>query len=309
MRGSGDRANLTVAIATLHRPEALARCLDAVLAGSRMPAEIVVVDQSRDDLTQAAVEKRRESGAPIEYTRQPRLGLSASRNAAFTVASHPVVAVTDDDCVPEVDWVERIERAFAPSDSPEALTGRVLPLGPAQPGLYAVSQRGGAEAREYQGRVLPWLVGTGGNFAIKRDWLVVLGGYDERLGAGSPGRAAEDVDMLYRLLRAGALICYEPEAIIYHERQSWARREASRWSYGYGMGSFCGLWLRQGDAYALYMLGRWLSGLCRALGGALRRGQWRQAHLEQVSLRGTLGGLAYGWRVYQHSRPLGMPAR
>ena len=39
-------AELTVAIATLDRPVALARCLDALEVGSLLPAEIVVVDQS-----------------------------------------------------------------------------------------------------------------------------------------------------------------------------------------------------------------------------------------------------------------------
>ena len=49
-----DLAPISVAISTRARPDALGRCLDALLAGERLPAEIVVVDQSRDDRSRAA---------------------------------------------------------------------------------------------------------------------------------------------------------------------------------------------------------------------------------------------------------------
>ena len=34
----------------------------------------------------------------------------------------------------------------------------------------------------------------------------------------------------------------------------------TRYSYGYGMGAFCALWLRRGDLYAMRIFGHWLSG-------------------------------------------------
>jgi GT2 family glycosyltransferase len=287
-------AELTVAIATLDRPGSLARCLEAVLKGQALPAEIIVVDQSRDDATRSLIEEPKQGDVPIIYVRQKLHGLSASRNAAIGRASHPVVVFTDDDCVPDGGWVAAIDRAFAQSPAPDAVAGSVLALGPETSGTYMVSPREGRTHAGFIGKVIPWLIGTGGNFAIKREWFGRVGRYDERLGAGSPGKAAEDADLIYRLLRAGAFIRYEPDAIVYHERQSRAHRLMSRWSYGHGIGAFCGIWLRRGDIYAIRILGYWLFSLGRELAGIVARRKWLEAYQRVLSLQGTVRGLMYG---------------
>lgn len=288
--------DVTVAIATCDRPDALARCLAAVYAGDMLPAQIIVVDQSAADASREVVGRFRSAPVAPLYIRQPRLGLSASRNAAFAAATHPVVAVTDDDCVPARDWVAVVQQAFSSHTPPAALTGRVLPYGTDEPGLHAVSLRPSARPVEYRRTSAPWAVGTGGNFAALREWIERIGGYDERLGAGSPGRAAEDTDVLYRLLRAGAPVRYEPRALVYHDRQSARRRLAGSCGYGYGIGACCAIWLRGGDWRAVAALCRWLAFRACILCGALLRRKWLYAVEECLVFRGTLGGLGYGVR-------------
>jgi GT2 family glycosyltransferase len=290
-------ANLSVAISTVDRPEALARCLDALLSGDVLPAEVIIVDQSTNGATKAVIEQRSAGIVPLLYTHQQRRGLSASRNAAFARASCPVIAVTDDDCVPDPGWIAAIEQTFASSNAPHALTGRVLPLGPEIPETFAVATRTNTLQTEFSGKASPWLIGGGNNFAVKLDWFTCVGGCDERLGVGSPGKAAEDIDLFYRLLRAGARILYEPDALVYHQRQSKTQRVASRWSYGYGVGAFCSMWLRRGDLYALRVLGHWLSWQCWHLALTTGRLQWPEAYQRCLSLQGTGGGLMYGMRV------------
>jgi GT2 family glycosyltransferase len=292
-----NAADLTVAVATLDRPAGLARSLDALLAGHVPPAEILVVDQSRDDVNAAVIAERQGRGVPIVHVRQERRGLSASRNAAWARASRPILAVSDDDCVADAGWVAAIARAMAGPAAPAAVAGPVLPLGPETPGTYAVSSRTSAVPATYRDPVAPWVVGTGGNFALRRAWAARVGGYDERLGAGSPGGAGEDLDLIHRLLRAGAAIAYEPAAVVYHERQGQARRLATRSSYGRGVGACCGVWLRAGDRSALRVLAQWaaLRGH-RLAGAALRRG-WETVREEALVLRGTASGLIYGLRA------------
>ncbi len=288
---------VTVAVATLDRPDALARCLDALVLDAERPDEILVVDQGSDERTRAVAEAR---GAL--WLRQERRGLAASRNLALERASCPILAVTDDDCVPAPGWVAAIRRAFSLSDvpdepdAPDAVTGPVLPRGPEAAGLFAVSSRTGGTRADFRGRAAPWLVGTGGNFAARRESIERAGGWDGRLGAGSAGGAGEDMDLFYRLLRSGARIRYEPEAVVYHERQPRERRLASRSSYGRGIGACVGLWLRGGDFHALGVLGRWIS-MRAGLGvRALRRGRWEALREEGLVLGGTFGGLVYGLR-------------
>jgi GT2 family glycosyltransferase len=290
-------ADVTVTIATLDRPDALARCLDALLSGHKLPAEFIIVDQGHDHSAQAVVDQRRQKRTSIHYIHQQRRGLSVSRNTALQHANCSIVAVTDDDCVPDLNWIAALERAFASSTATVAVTGRVLPLGPEMPGLYVIAARESTARTEFRGRTLPWLVGSGNNYAVRRDWYTRLGGCDERLGVGSSGQAAEDMDLFYRLLRKGACICYDPEVVVYHERQNGARRLATRWSYGYGIGAFCSLWLRQGDVYALYVLIRWLRTHIGELASALIAREWWQVRQRTLSLRGTVRGLAYGLQV------------
>jgi GT2 family glycosyltransferase len=290
-------ANLTAAIATLNRSDDLMRCLDALLSGDVLPAEILIVDQSQGDATRLAVERRQDSPIPIIYIRQEGRGLSASRNMAIGRASRPIVAVTDDDCVPDKGWIAAIDRAFASQPAPAAVTGSVRALGPDLAGLYAVSLREGTARAEFSGKVLPWIIGTGGNFAVRRDWLDLVGHYDERLGAGSPGQAAEDAELLYRLLCSGARIRYEPDALIYHERQSRTRRMRSRWTYGHGIGAFCGIYLRRRDPYALRILAYWLLGQIQGLVRGVRRLEPVEVKERLLILRGTVCGLAYGMRL------------
>jgi glycosyltransferase involved in cell wall biosynthesis len=289
--------DLTIAVATLNRPHGLVRCLDGVFSGCALPAQVVVVDQSQDRGTQDALARYRAIPIPIVYVRQRRRGLSASRNAAIGRARCPVVCMMDDDCVPAPGWVAAIAQTFASANPPEALAGRILPLGPNAPGLYAISPRAGLQRTDFQGPREPWLVGSGGNFAVRLACLERLGPYDERLGAGSPGQAAEDMDYIYRLLRAGGRIRYEPEALIYHERQTRRKRLATRSSYGFGMGAFCGKWIRRHDRYAARILRRWLHWQAQELLAGARTGDWAGVHERGLSLQGTARGLLYGLRL------------
>jgi GT2 family glycosyltransferase len=286
-------ADLTVAVATLDRPDGLARCLEALATGTMQPAEVIVVDQGLGaDVVVASFQGR----LPVRCLRQERRGLAASRNLALTEALRPVLAVTDDDCVPDVHWIAALDRALR-SPGPDAATGRVLPLGPEATGFYALSSRTSESPADFTGRALPWLVGTGGNFAARREWLVRAGGFDERLGAGTAGAAGEDMDILYRLLRAGARIRYEPRAVVFHERQPRERRLASRSAYGRGIGACCGLWLRGHDLHALAVLAGWLRMRGAMAAVALRRRRWNSLREELLVLGGTARGLVYGLRA------------
>jgi GT2 family glycosyltransferase len=296
---------ITVAVSACDRPEALERCIGAIVGGRTLPAEILVVDQSADDRVMTALRTLAAPAVRLRAFRQRRRGLSASRNAGWTRATHTVVAFTDDDCVPASDWVAAL-RPLCEATGPDAMTGRVLPLGEERPGWFMVSPRVGTRRVDYRGRAVPWDVGTGGNFAVRRTWLERVGGFDERLGAGTRGRAAEDADMIYRVLLAGALVRYEPAAIVYHALQNRAHRLASRRNYGFGIGAFCGLHARHGDGYAAILLAGWAGRQCVDLGRALARRDWFAARQRQLGLIGGIGGALYGLTVGRHA-PDGSP--
>jgi glycosyltransferase involved in cell wall biosynthesis len=297
--GKEKTGMITVAISTLDRPDKLARCLDSLLAGDVLPSEIIVVDQGQERTARGVVEQRQKPSAPpLRHLPQNRRGLSASRNAAIAHASAPVIAFTDDDCVPDPGWVAAIDQTFASQSCPDAVAGSVLALPSDCAEGFAVSLRESKQARDFTGKSIPWNLGTGGNFALKKEWFDKIGVFDERLGAGTVGRAAEDSDVIYRLLCAGALIRYEPTAIVFHELQSREKRLSSRWNYGYGIGAFCAIWLRRKDPFSVYMFSNWVYQLSRELAIVMikRQGLFR---LQQVgaNILGALQGLIYGFRI------------
>ncbi len=291
-------ANVAVAIATLDRPGGLERCVHAVLDGEVLPREIVIVDQGTDERTPAFISSLEAGVVPVHYQRQAGRGLSRSRNAAIRQASATTIAFTDDDCVPHPHWVAAIANAIQAYPDAASVAGRVLPFGPEQEGTFSVSPRESTEKREFRRRVAPWLVGSGGNLAVQRCWFFNVGGFDERLGAGSSGHAAEDMDLIHRILRAGGCVVYEPDAVVYHERQTRTRRLTTRWTYAFGMGAFLGIWLRRRDRYALHLLGIWLATLTRELVSiSLKRHDLFGAYQRGLGMAGTARGLVYGLTV------------
>jgi glycosyltransferase involved in cell wall biosynthesis len=291
------KAAITVAISTLDRPDALAGCLKSLLTGDVLPAEIVIVDQSGDDKTKQIVNNCDTGPVSLVYVHYDGRGLGAAQNIAIQHAGQPIIAVTDDDCEPAPNWVAKIEQSFASPNSIDALTGRVLPAGPEFAGTYAVSSRTSTDRIEFHQKAMPWYVGSGNNFAVKREWLRCLGGNDERLGPGSPGQGGVDMDLFYRLLRAGAHIRYEPDLLVYHARTSKEGRISRRIPYGYGMGACCILWLRQKDFYALRVLASWFILRIQRFMEGIFRNQWLRVYEEWLVLIGTLQGLMYGIRV------------
>lgn len=229
---------VSVVIATRDRPRALERCLRALAANSVPPAEIVVVDNGRAGLpasSRSAVEQR----TALVHLDNPG-GVSRARNRGVERARHDLIAFTDDDCVPDRRWLELLLRAYAVNGGAGA-SGRVLPLASGDPSHVAVSSRTSKAQARYAGLSdahSPWKAGTGGNLLLRRSVLAAVGGFDERFGPGARYRAAEDVELVYRVLRAGFAIAYEPESVVYHEMRSWRRRLATRYPYGFGMGAF-----------------------------------------------------------------------
>ena len=299
MTGHPETKRLTVAVATCGRPQSLARCLKAIGEQTRAPDQLIVVDQAASAEAREAI---RASGLRIEYHEQPKLGLSASRNLALAHAEGAVLGVTDDDCFPDPDWAAAIVDAFDAESPPSALTGPILaPEGDVPAASHAISLRTSRDTLDFCNRTIPWFVGSGGNFAALVERLRAIGGWDERLGAGSPGMAAEDCDLIDRLLKAGERIRYEGRAVVRHDWQTYDRRMATRWSYGFGIGALCGLRLADHDFFALRMFGAYSRRNAGKLVQELVRLNWSNAGERFNALAGLLPGCVYGLRM--PSRP------
>jgi len=200
---------VSVVIPTYKRPELLTRCLDALVRQTLPPScyEIIVVDDGSDADTRAAcadVARRSASAGPaIRYLRPlGTRGPAAARNRGWRAAAGSVVAFTDDDTIPDRDWLRQGEAALAVTGV-QAAWGRVhVPLPPALTD----------NARNTAG--LENAVFVTANAFVRRDALRGVGGFDERY------RRAwrEDTDLFFALVqRFGApAVVAAPAALVLH---------------------------------------------------------------------------------------------
>lgn len=294
---SSPRPRASVLICTRERPGLLAETIASLLAGDQLPDELVVVDQSAAPSGEPA-RLGAERGCPVRYLHVPgERGLSRARNLALASAAHDVAVMLDDDMLVEPAWLGRLLAGLG--SAPRAIaTGRVL-AAPPEPGragsvpAAALVER--AEAAVYRGRQ-PLDVVPGANVALPRRVVLELGGYDERLGAGTRFAAADDNDIGLRLLEAGCEVRHVPGAVVYHRAWRTPRELVRmRWDYGRGKGAFYAKHATLRDRWILRRaaadLGRRLARAARALP---RRP--RAAAGELVTLAGTVAG-ALDWLV------------
>jgi GT2 family glycosyltransferase len=219
---------MSVVLCTRDRPALLGDAVDAITASLHPGDELVVVDSASRDL--GATEPARERGIRVVRVRQP--GLSRARNAGVAAAASAIVAFTDDDCRPDVGWVDGLRAGF---DDPAVgfVTGRV---DADREGRLSVSCMVDDQPRSLRRGDDPFAFGVGANMAARRAAVLAVAGFDERLGAGASLRAGEDVDLWWRLVEAGWEGAYAPRARVTHVQ--WrSEGRALGLSYGYGLGA------------------------------------------------------------------------
>jgi glycosyltransferase involved in cell wall biosynthesis len=216
---------ITLCVATRDRPESVERILVPCLR--RLPAgcDAIVIDQS----TTGRSAEHLEGLDRVVYRRMAGPGLSRARNLAVDATTAPLLAFTDDDVRFESTWLDRVVTLFDAHPAAGAVCGgAVTPGGTRVPG--APEQSG-----VYRWPTSPFGLGVGLNMAVRREAIDAAGRFDEELGAGARFHAAEDTDMLYRVMREGWSVVTDADLTVVHQEQR-SRREWLRLQYRYGVG-------------------------------------------------------------------------
>lgn len=184
----------------------LADCLAALEAAALPGSELIVVDDaSRDESVAVA----RHAGATV-IALEKNAGPAAARNRGAAAASGEIVFFVDADVVVARDAVRRVADDFAADPDLGAVFGSYDDA-PRAPGIISqyrnllhhfVHQQGNPEASTF------W-AGCG---AIRRTTFAQLGGFDE----GAFGRAIEDIELGYRVRRAGHRIFLDKKLLGTH---------------------------------------------------------------------------------------------
>ena len=207
------------------------RELDDCLTGLAALPVVVVDDGSRNAVAVAEVAARH--GARL-VRRDVSGGPAAARNSGLSVVNSDVVAFVDSDCRAAASSLRALARHLA---DPAVATAapRVLPTRADLPGSkQPTSPTGPLDMGAQPATVVPkgrvsYVPSTA--LVVRREALDEVGGFDESL------RYGEDVDLCWRLHRAGWAIRYDPRVAVQHlEPDAWTAWLARRFHYGTSAG-------------------------------------------------------------------------
>lgn len=102
---------VSVVVATRNRSGNLRRLLEGLVQQKAAPAfEVVVADNGSFDDTPAVIDSFR-LGLALRSVRVPEPGKGRALNAALAIAQGEIIVFTDDDVMPETDWLSEMSRA------------------------------------------------------------------------------------------------------------------------------------------------------------------------------------------------------
>ena len=166
-------------IVCAHNEEAfVAACLHSLLAQTRIPDEILVINNASSDRTGEVA----RAVARVRVVDEPSKGLVKARERGRREARGDLLVYLDADCRAPIFWLERIVARFSRQPSLVALSGNYR--------FYDWDWWGRTLLRAYDFTLGPGtqflvryvlrlgVVFYGGNFAVRRQALERIGGFD-----------------------------------------------------------------------------------------------------------------------------------
>ncbi|MGA9007263.1 MAG: glycosyltransferase [Xanthobacteraceae bacterium] len=250
-------------ICTKNRAQQLKRCLEYVDGASKPKrlVEIVIVDNNSSDETKSVVEEhQKKSRFATKYIKCEKAGLGSARNSGVHGSVGEWLIFTDDDCYIEEEFFINFFRSITetnlhlPSPSTENVlygSGQILPYDTED------DSRVSALTIEKVSIVLPFTVispGTvqGANMFFHRSIFEKIGGFNERMGAGTPF-PCEDIEMAARASLAGYFGAQVPDfKVVHHHKRKTSSFAAVSLieGYDYGRGAYYADLLARGTPQA-----------------------------------------------------------
>ncbi len=272
---------ISVLVITRNRAHLLPRLMQALWRQDfpRDRFEVVVIDDGSSDSTR---EYLAGLGDAVRWFSQSPGGVAKARNASVRQARGSILAFTDDDCVPQPDWLRTIDREMAARQSNAALLGRTYSELPASTFVHSVF-------KDSEPVVTC-------NFAVTKDAFQRAGGFDEHFTW-----YFEDEDLGLRLKQNGCPVHYVPGMVVFHPSRYQGFRQYLRQRSGL---QFCfymnrkhpreGVWTRNRHLFAQMKRKAILFGIPFVTGFI-----WRPAFAALLAVLALHVALD-GWRVWKN---------
>ncbi|MDI6840942.1 MAG: glycosyltransferase [bacterium] len=204
---------VSVIVPVYNGERTLMECLNSLmkLKYPRDRLEIIVVDNNSTDRT-----KEIATQFPVTYVFERHRNWAAAKNRGLTICTGELVAFLSHDCIIHRDWISEFVKEFQ-VDEVGGCGGNILPYRirnwiDRYYYQFIYSNKRWVSEIKYP---FPWIIGL--NSIFRRNDLIAIGGFDEKIGR------CDDVDISWRVQLKGRTLKYISQAIVYHDHENTFR--------------------------------------------------------------------------------------
>ncbi len=227
----------SVVIAVKNEVKYIERCLESVFNQEfDGKYEVIVVDGMSTDGTSELLEKLQKK-YDFKMFKNPKINAAAGRNIGINNSNGKYIAFVDGDAIPAHDWLIQIKKVFEKKDvagvgGPDLLPedssrkekniGRVMTSPIARGGKINPSTQHSLMEEEKYVEHIPTC-----NLCLKREVFDEVGFFDELFVKG------QDLELNYRVVKAGFKLLYSPNITVVHYRKNHVRdfaRQIFKWA-------------------------------------------------------------------------------
>jgi glycogen(starch) synthase len=207
----------SVVINTYNRAASLRDTLDALRQQTLADFEVVVVNGPSDDGTDELLAERADA---VRVVRCPERNLSVSRNLGIDAAAGDVVALIDDDAIPEPRWLADLTAGYDAEDIGGAGGLTLDNTGVRAQYRYSVCDRIGRTNFDQRPPLdafnrpgaNPFLYLQGTNCSFRREVLERISGFDEEIEYNY-----DEAEVCSRVIDAGYRLAALEGAVVHHK--------------------------------------------------------------------------------------------
>jgi len=220
---------MSVVVGLYNAERTLNDCLESLRHLNYPDYEVIVVNDGSTDGSEAIM--NRFTGAPYRCITTPNQGISGARNEGLRMATGEIVAYIDSDANADPDWLSHLAATYLESDVAGVGGPNIVPAEDNWQAQCIYRAPGGPTQVMLDDRYAEHIPGC--NMSFRKAALDSINGFDNQFR-----KAADDVDICWRLLDAGYRIGFSPSAVVWHHRRPSV---AAYWKQQVGYGESEGL--------------------------------------------------------------------
>jgi glycosyltransferase involved in cell wall biosynthesis len=209
-------AVISAIVCTRNRPGPVRRVVRSLLHTSTEALELIVVDQSEGSDTEHELEIFKDDSR-LRYYRSQARGKGAALNEGIQLARGSIIVCTDDDCEAPPGWITGMARALESQPTAVVAFCSVVPVAHDWKAGYVPAHELKKNRLLRSVSAICGGLGIGAGMALRRDFAISMGGFDESFGPGARFPSADEWDISMRALLSGKHVYETAELSIVHD--------------------------------------------------------------------------------------------